>query len=166
MDDPQALGNRKSEHIRINLEEDVLSGITTGLEKLHFLNQALPEFDLDDVDTSISLFGKKLSAPLLISSMTGGTQEAERINLHLAQTAQEKSIALGLGSQRAAIEDSGAIQVFSGTARCARNFVVCQSWRRTVELRLWHRPVPTCGGYGRGGWAFPALECSPGSTPA
>ncbi len=112
MDDPQALGNRKSEHIRINLEEDVLSGITTGLEKLHFLNQALPEFDLDDVDTSISLFGKKLSAPLLISSMTGGTQEAERINLHLAQTAQEKSIALGLGSQRAAIEDSGAIKSF------------------------------------------------------
>ena len=112
MDDPQALGNRKSEHIRINLEEDVLSGITTGLEKLHFVNQALPEFDLADVDTSISLFGKKLSAPLLISSMTGGTLEAERINLHLAQTAQEKSIALGLGSQRTAIEDPAAIKTF------------------------------------------------------
>ena len=112
MDDPQALGNRKSEHIRINLEEDVLSGITTGLEKLHFVNQALPEFDLADVETSISLFGKKLSAPLLISSMTGGTLEAERINLHLAQTAQEKSIALGLGSQRTAIEDPAAIKTF------------------------------------------------------
>ena len=112
MDDPLALGNRKSEHIRINLEEDVLSSITTGLEKLHFINQALPEFDLADVDTSVSLFGKKLSAPLLISSMTGGTQEAERINLHLAQTAQEKSIALGLGSQRAAIEDPAAIKTF------------------------------------------------------
>jgi isopentenyl-diphosphate delta-isomerase len=112
MDDPQGLGNRKSEHIRINLEEDVLSSITTGLEKLHFVNQALPEFDLAEVDTSITLFGKKLSAPLLISSMTGGTQEAERINLHLAQTAQEKSIALGLGSQRAAIEDPAAIKTF------------------------------------------------------
>ncbi|MRR31103.1 type 2 isopentenyl-diphosphate Delta-isomerase [bacterium] len=123
MDDPQALGNRKSEHIRINLEEDVLSGITTGLETLHFVNQALPEFDLADVDTSISLFGKKLSAPLLISSMTGGTLEAERINLHLAETAREKSIALGLGSQRTAIEDSAAAKTFQ-VRRVAPNILL------------------------------------------
>lgn len=112
MDDPQALGKRKSEHIRINLEEDVQSSLTTGLNRLHFVNQALPEFDLADVDLSQNLFGKKLAAPLLISSMTGGTAEAEQINLRLAETAQEKSIALGLGSQRAALEDPAAISSF------------------------------------------------------
>lgn len=112
MDDPQALGKRKSEHIRINLEEDVRSSLTTGLNRLHFVNQALPEFDLADVDISQNLFGKKLAAPLLISSMTGGTPEAERINLRLAETAQEKSIALGLGSQRAALENPAAASSF------------------------------------------------------
>ncbi len=112
MDDPQALGKRKSEHIRINLEEDVRSSLTTGLDRLHFVNQALPEFDLADVDTNQSLFGKKIAVPLLISSMTGGTPEAEQINLRLAETAQEKFIALGLGSQRAALENSAAVGSF------------------------------------------------------
>ncbi|MHB8193077.1 MAG: type 2 isopentenyl-diphosphate Delta-isomerase [Bellilinea sp.] len=106
MDDPLGLRNRKTEHIRINLEEDVRSGLTTGLEKLHFINQALPDIDLSSVDPSITIFNKRLSAPLIISSMTGGTTEAGQINLRLAETAQEKSIAMGLGSQRAAIEDS------------------------------------------------------------
>lgn len=104
MDNPLGLRNRKTEHIRINLEEDVRSGLTTGLEKLHFINQALPDIDLSGVDTSITIFDKRLSAPLIISSMTGGTPDAEQINLRLAETAQEKSIAMGLGSQRAAIE--------------------------------------------------------------
>lgn len=112
MDDPIELGNRKTEHIRINLEEDVRSGLTTGLERLHFVNQALPEIDQSGVDTSLNMFGKKLAAPLIISSMTGGTAEAEQINLRLAETAQEKSIAMGLGSQRAAIADPESIQTF------------------------------------------------------
>lgn len=112
MDNPLGLRNRKTEHIRINLEEDVRSGLTTGLENLHFINQALPDFDLSSVDTSTTIFDKRLSAPLIISSMTGGTPEAEQINLRLAETAQEKSIAMGLGSQRAAIEDSETSKSF------------------------------------------------------
>lgn len=112
MDDPIELGNRKTEHIRINLEEDVRSGLTTGFERLHFVNQGLPEIDLSSVDTSLNIFGKKLAAPLIISSMTGGTMEAEQINLRLAETAQEKAIAMGVGSQRAAIADPETIQTF------------------------------------------------------
>lgn len=112
MDDPVALSHRKTEHIRINLEEDVKSGLTTGLERLHFVHQALPEIDYSQVDTSLTLFGKKLAAPLIISSMTGGAPEAEEINLRLAQTAQEKSIAMGLGSQRAAIADPSLVGTF------------------------------------------------------
>ncbi len=95
---------RKADHLRINLEEDVHSGLTTGLEHYHFKHQAIPEINLADVDLKLSLFGKSLNAPILISSMTGGTEDAGRINQTLAAAAQETGIGMGLGSQRAAIE--------------------------------------------------------------
>ncbi len=98
------IGSRKSDHIRINLEDDVQSGLTTGLERYRFNHQALPELNLEDVDLSLQLFGKKLQIPILISSMTGGTEQAATINLILAQAAQLTGIAMGLGSQRAAID--------------------------------------------------------------
>lgn len=98
-------GSRKTDHIRINLEENVRSGLTTGLERYHFMHQALPEVNLEDVDTGLSLFGRQLQAPILISSMTGGTEEAGAINRILAKAAQETGIAMGLGSQRNAIEN-------------------------------------------------------------
>ncbi len=97
---------RKSDHIRINLEEDVnFRRLTTGLEHYHFLHQALPEIDLADIDTSVSFLSKTLKAPLLISSMTGGTEQARQINLTLAEAAEQCGIAMGLGSQRAALEN-------------------------------------------------------------
>jgi isopentenyl-diphosphate delta-isomerase len=98
------LVNRKSDHIKINLEQDVRSALTTGLENYHFVHEALPELDLKRVDTTLDLFGKRLAAPILISSMTGGTAEAETINLRLAEAAQEVGVAMGVGSQRAALE--------------------------------------------------------------
>jgi isopentenyl-diphosphate delta-isomerase len=97
---------RKSEHIRINLEEDVASErVSTGFDRYRFLHCALPGVDLKDVDTSIGLLGRQLAAPLIISSMTGGTPEAESINCRLAEAAQNAGIGMGLGSQRAAVED-------------------------------------------------------------
>lgn len=97
--------NRKADHIRINLDKDVqFPRLTTGLEHYRFIHQALPEINLADVDTSIELFGKTLSSPIVISSMTGGTDMARRINQNLAAAAQQHGIAMGLGSQRAAIE--------------------------------------------------------------
>jgi len=96
---------RKADHIRINLEEDVRSKLTTGLERYFFLHSALPELNLDDIDLSVEIFGKTLKAPLLISAMTGGSKVAGLINQRLAEAAQEAGIAMGLGSQRAAIED-------------------------------------------------------------
>lgn len=97
--------SRKVDHIRINLEKDVqFPRLTTGLEHYRFLHQAVPEINFSAIDTAVSLFGKKLSAPIVISSMTGGTDLAHRINQNLAQAAQLHSVAMGLGSQRAAIE--------------------------------------------------------------
>src|SRR5688572_2907694 len=98
------IDQRKADHIKINLEQDVRSALTSGLEKYHFTHEALPELDLNRIDTTLSLFGKQLASPTLVSSMTGGTAEAETINLRLAEAAQECGVAMGVGSQRAAIE--------------------------------------------------------------
>jgi isopentenyl-diphosphate delta-isomerase len=95
---------RKDDHIKINLERDVRSGLTSGLEKFHFVHEALPELNLDEIDTGLSLFGKKLAAPILVSSMTGGTEDAGDLNQRLARAAQECGLAMGVGSQRAALE--------------------------------------------------------------
>lgn len=104
---------RKADHIRINVEEDVsFKLLTTGLENYYFMHQALPEIDFALIDTSTELFDKRLSTPILISSMTGGTTEAHQINLTLAEAAQEIGIAMGLGSVRAAIEDQELAYTF------------------------------------------------------
>lgn len=96
--------DRKDDHIHINLEEDVRSTQTTGLEKFRFHHNALPEIDLATVDMRTEVFGKKLNIPLLISSMTGGVDQAGQINQRLASAAREVGVAMGVGSQRAAIE--------------------------------------------------------------
>ena len=113
MPDDTTLRDRKVEHLRINLEENVqYSQLTNGFERYRFVHQALPELSLDQIRLSQSLFGRNLSAPLLVSSMTGGAAEAERINRHLAQAAQATRIAMGLGSQRAAIEDASLARTY------------------------------------------------------
>jgi isopentenyl-diphosphate delta-isomerase len=107
------LEQRKADHIRINLEEDVgFNRLTTGLEQYRFIHQALPELDLVEIDLSTSFLGKSLRAPLLISSMTGGTERAHMINRNLATAAQEAGIAMGLGSMRAALEEPSLAESF------------------------------------------------------
>jgi isopentenyl-diphosphate delta-isomerase len=106
------IDQRKADHIKINLEQDVRSALTSGLENYRFVHEALPELDLNRIDTTLSLFGKPISAPILISSMTGGTAEAEAINLRLAEAAQECGIVMGVGSQRAAIENPEQAKTF------------------------------------------------------
>jgi isopentenyl-diphosphate delta-isomerase len=107
------LEERKSEHLRINLEKDVnFPRLTTGLEKYRFVHNALPEIALEEVELVTSFLGKELQLPLLISSMTGGTAQAQRINYHLAEGAQAAGIALGLGSLRAALEFPHLVDTF------------------------------------------------------
>ena len=106
------ISSRKADHIRINLEEDVRSGLTTGLEGFRFIHRALPELDLEEISTHLELFGRQLQAPILISSMTGGTDEATQVNRVLAVAAQEMGIAMGLGSLRSAIEQPELLASF------------------------------------------------------
>jgi isopentenyl-diphosphate delta-isomerase len=98
--------SRKDEHLRICLECDVrMRRPSNGLERYRFVHQALPELDLAEIDLSTTFLGKTLRAPLFISSMTGGTRAAASINRHLASAAQALGIGMGVGSQRAAMEE-------------------------------------------------------------
>lgn len=97
------LETRKADHIRINLDENVASRLTNGLERYRFMHQALPEVDAHEIDTTVELFGRRLGAPLLISCMTGGTEQARVINRNLAIAAQQARVPMGLGSTRAAV---------------------------------------------------------------
>ena len=104
---------RKDEHIDINVQQDVsFSHKTTGLEHYSFVHQALPELDMDDIDTATTLFNHRLEFPLLIASVTGGSQRAGELNQLMAETAQVFGIGMGLGSMRAAFEDSDVASTF------------------------------------------------------
>jgi isopentenyl-diphosphate delta-isomerase len=118
------IDQRKSDHIKINLEQDIQSALTSGLENFRFIHEALPELDLNQIDMTLNLFGKKLNVPILISSMTGGTKEAGKINQRLAEAAQECRIAMGVGSQRAALEHPDQTSTFSITRKVAPDILL------------------------------------------
>lgn len=109
-----ATETRKADHIRICLEEDVqFQQTTNGLERYHFDHCCLPEINRSEIDISTTFLGKLMNAPLLISSMTGGTQEAKTINCRLAKVAQHYRLAMGVGSQRVAVENPDVSDTFA-----------------------------------------------------
>lgn len=106
---------RKNEHLRICLEKKVEHPhLKAGFEEYQFVNPALPEINLRDIDLSTTFLKKPLRAPIIISGMTGGTPEGRTINRNLAQAAQDLGLAMGVGSQRVALENDslrGTFQV-------------------------------------------------------
>src|SRR3989338_4398320 len=97
--------SRKKDHVDIVLKKDVQYAKQTGFEEIDFLHCALPECDFNKIDLSCRFLGKRLNAPLLITGMTGGYKDAERINKGLAAAAEKYKLAFGVGSQRAMIEN-------------------------------------------------------------
>jgi isopentenyl-diphosphate delta-isomerase len=105
---------RKSQHIRISLNHNVQARrITTGFEDAHFIHTALPEIDKQKIDLSTRVFNHKFAAPLLAGAITGGTPEAMKINATIAEVVQELGLGMGVGSQRAAIEDKKLEKTFA-----------------------------------------------------
>ena len=103
--------DRKLEHLRLAMDERMqLRGHY--FDDYAFRHNALPEIDFDEIDTSVEFLGRKLSAPLLISCMTGGNDEAGEINRRLARGAEAERIAVGVGSQRKALEDPSTAESF------------------------------------------------------
>ena len=104
---------RKKEHLELCLDTTAVSGpYGTGLDRYFFLHNALPEVDINEIDLSTSFLGKALKAPLLISSMTGGFELARKVNRNLAQAAQKLGLAMGVGSQRVALEEKSVADSF------------------------------------------------------
>src|SRR2546426_3861420 len=103
MAEPSKTEQRKAEHVNIILQENV-SAEYNYWNDVRLVHTALPEIDLDDIDVSVKFFGKRLGAPLIISSMTGGFGMGKEINANLAKGAAEVGVAMGVGSQRAALE--------------------------------------------------------------
>src|SRR5580700_2695120 len=105
--------SRKDEHLRINVDEDVAAkGVQTGFDDWRFVHRALPEIDLDDVTLRTNLLGHPVGAPLLVSCMTGGTEQAQVINERLARVAQAHGLAMGLGSCRVLLERPDVLPTF------------------------------------------------------
>jgi isopentenyl-diphosphate delta-isomerase len=108
------IGRRKRLHLEVCLERDVeYSARTTGFERWALPYRALPETDLERIDTGTTMFGRRLAAPLLIGAMTGGTEAAGRINRNLAEAAQRLGIGLMLGSQRVMLEQPATATSFA-----------------------------------------------------
>jgi isopentenyl-diphosphate delta-isomerase len=104
---------RKKEHLEICLDTQAVTGpLGTGLDRYRFVHNALPELDLDEIDLGVTFLGKRLEAPVLISSMTGGFDLARKINRNLAAAAQRLGLAMGVGSQRVALEEHSVAPSF------------------------------------------------------
>ena len=115
---------RKLNHLRISLEENVQGDLPTGFQDVRLIHRSLPELDLKEVDPSIDLFGRRLSAPLIISAITGGTKKAKEINFELAKIAEKKRIGICVGSQRVAIDYPETRETFSIVREIAPNTLV------------------------------------------
>ena len=104
---------RKIEHIEICLEEDVQCQRSTMFDDIDFVHNALPEIDKAKIDLNINFFGLRASAPLVIAAMTGGHPKTKSVNQKLASAAEELGLPIGVGSQRAAIEDASLADTFT-----------------------------------------------------
>lgn len=104
---------RKIEHIEICLDEEVQCQRSTMFEDIEFVHNALPEIDKDSIDLTTNFFGLRANAPLVIAAMTGGHPKAKSINQRLASAAEELGLPIGVGSQRAAVEDPSLADTFT-----------------------------------------------------
>jgi len=100
----KATERRKGEHVEIVAEKGAQAEYNYW-DDVQLVHDSLPELDYDDIELALTLFGKKLAGPLIISAMTGGFERAETINRNLAQAAAEIGVGMGVGSQRAALEN-------------------------------------------------------------
>lgn len=116
--------SRKLDHLRLCSETDVTAG-SSGFEDVILVHNALPECDLDSIDLSVDFLGRKLSSPLFISAMTGGHPDTAEVNRVLGSAAEKYGLAMGVGSQRAALENPDLAESFSIVRDAAPHAFLC-----------------------------------------
>ncbi len=112
---------RKIEHVTVALGQDVSAPQSANWNDIRFVHQALPEVNLDEIDTSVSFLHRRLRFPLFISSLTGGHPDVATINANLARAAETYGLALGVGSQRAGIVNPDVASSYAITRETAPN---------------------------------------------
>ena len=115
------ISDRKLEHLEICKNNDVTHTKTTGFEDITLIHRSLPEVDFNEIDTSIEFMGKTLDVPLIITAITGGHPASKPINETLAQAAEKTNIAMGVGSQRAAVDNKKLTNTFTVVRDVAPN---------------------------------------------
>ncbi len=115
-------GKRKEDHIRICLDKKAQArNATSGFEDIQLVHRALPEVNKAKIDLSTIFLGKKFKAPIIVGAMTGGTQQATKINASIAQAVEKLGLGMGVGSQRAAIENTELEETYAVTRKMAPN---------------------------------------------
>ena len=109
----ELIEQRKADHLRLSATGDVESLTSAGWDDVRLVHDALPEIDLCEVDLSTSFLGRSLRAPLLIAGMTGGHATAKGVNAVLARAAERFGLAMGVGSQRAALRRADLAGTYS-----------------------------------------------------
>jgi len=124
-EEDQVTSNRKLAHLQICLENDVQArSVKTGLDDISFTHKAITDLNLTDIDLSVEIFNKKLKIPLIISGMTGGHNFSSKLNHYLSKAVDETNIGMGVGSQRAALEDFNLRESFEIVRKNAPNSLI------------------------------------------
>src|SRR5436190_7296654 len=132
---------RKIEHVNIALGQDISVAQNANWNDIQFVHQALPEVDLDEIDTSVSFFGHRLRYPLFISSLTGGHDDVTSINRNLARAAEHYGLALGVGSQRAGIVNPEVISSYAITREHApKTYLIANIGAPQLIAQAHHAP--------------------------
>lgn len=137
-----SIENRKRQQLHLALAESSQSTVSPGWEDVHFVPTAIPEVSPDEVDMSVGFLGQRLATPVIISGMTGGHPDAVGINHRLGELAEELGIAVGVGSQRAALLDESlvetyrAVRIAAPTATVIANIGVAQLVRQGTDAPI------------------------------
>ena len=133
MPEEKDTSSRKLDHLRICREGNVEAGFS-GFSDVRLVHDALPECSLAELDTTVRFLGHRFASPLFIAAMTGGHPDATPINRNLAAAAERAGIGMGVGSQRAALDDPDLEDTFTVVREAAPRAFLCANLG-VVQLR-------------------------------